>query len=136
MSNTSNISELIKLLCMTDQDLIDLFQTKTNIACLPYAFQYNWRKRLSVNTKSNSITSHEYKWLVEALRCHSQDEILLLREDIERLIKTEEGEEYKKNENNDHIINNIKKAQSCPTFQSLTFFPSTKDVIEKTVNGC
>lgn len=125
----SNRTELIKLLCMSDQELIEYFQKNLNIPYLSYEFQYNWRKRMSIYTKTN-ITLHEYRWLVDALRCHSHDELLLLREEIESLLKME-GDMDDKN------TNNIKKAQSCPSFLNSSYTSYTiNDALEKTVNGC
>lgn len=132
-----NRHELIKLLCMSDQELIELFEKKEAITCLPYAFQYDWRKRLSIYSKPSAVTSHEYKWLVDALRCHSHDEILLLREEIERFIKTEEGDLNEKDEKeNEKNKNLIKKAQSCPSFLNSSYPYTIKDALEKTINGC
>lgn len=133
----SKRTELIKLLYMTDQEMIKLFEKKDVISCLPYAFQYNWRKRLSIYSKPNAITSHEYKWLVDALLCHSHDEFLLLREEIKQLIKMEFNENDE-NDENDEKKNLVKKTQSCPSFLNSTYTDNItiKDVLEKTVNGC
>jgi uncharacterized protein YbaR (Trm112 family) len=120
---------------MSDQELVDLFHNNNNnyISYLPNDFQYNWKKRLSIyNTKSNSVTSHEYRWLVEALRCHSQNEFFLLRQEIERLLPKEGGLEDKNKSQKEN--SGIKKIQSCPVFHTTT--KDVIDVIEKTVNSC
>jgi hypothetical protein len=131
MSNTSSKVLLFKLLCMTDNELIDFFQTNYD-SLLPNEFHYKWRKRLSIYS-STFVTSHEYKWMADALRCHVKDEIALLRSDISWLLNDDEkSKDEKKN-------NDIKKVQSCPLFQSSLHslhFHNVHEILEKTVNGC
>lgn len=129
--------ELIKLLCLSDDELIHVFVDNTLFYenCKEYmnhSLFYKWRKRFSIYSPCSNVI-HEYKWLVDALKDHRAEEMEMLRIDLHSILLNENNERDEKDDEYE-----IKKSQSCPQITGMKYikYKSVPDIIEKTINSC